>query len=333
MPGTGFQNTLLPSHYTINKQASMCNMSDKGKVRAQLRSDTRAQIFSCNWQMCTRTLFGSLLSLVFLFVEAVHASTAPLSQRCWQTSFNEDFDSLDLWDSATDSGRWKTSYIWGSDIIINNELQYYVDPRTQSINPFSIDAGVLSITASKTPARLLPEVKNRHFLSGVLTTEKGFSQQYGRFEVRARVPEGKGLWSAFWLLPSFTHWPEGVAVLPEIDVMEHLGDEVHTFHTTLHTNQSGELKSYPSDHTVKDDLTSDFHLYSVVWRAEQVHWYLDKRWVASHPTPADFTRPVHLLLNLAVGGNWPGNPDRQTHFPAQYQVDYVRVYTELTDCK
>ncbi len=270
-----------------------------------------------------------LLSLPLL---SAKVAAQAINDACWQQSFSDDFNTLDLWDANTGTGQWKTSYIWGSDIIINNELQYYIDPRTHGINPFSIDNGILNITAQKTPAALVESVKNQPYISGSLTTENGFSQKYGRFEARVKVPRGKGLWSAFWLLPSFDQWPEGVAVLPEIDVMESLGHEHNTFHTTLHTNQNGKLESHPYDHTINTRISDNFHLYSVIWTPEKVEWYLDKQKVASHPTPSDFTQPVHFLLNLAVGGTWPGSPDRSTVFPASYQVDYVRAFVEKPSC-
>ena len=280
------------------------------------------------------TLISACLSFVVLTLPTspYAADKAPLNDACWDMSFSEDFDDLSLWDETTGTGRWKTSYIWGSDIVINNELQYYIDPDVHGLSPFAVKDGILQIIADHTPDSLLEKVDYRPYISGVLTTENDFSQQHGRFEVFAKVPEGRGLWSAFWLLPSFDQWPEGVAVLPEIDVMEHLGHQTRTYHTTLHTNQTGKLSSHPYDHTERQDLTKDFHLYSVVWTPERVDWYLDKQWKASHPTPSDFTRPVHFLLNLAVGGNWPGEPDRRTRFPARYSVDYVRAWTAQPNC-
>ncbi|MCK5923760.1 MAG: family 16 glycosylhydrolase, partial [Methylococcales bacterium] len=103
-------------------------------------------------------------------------------------------------------------------------------------------------------------------------------------------------------------------------------------HTTLHTNQTGKLTSHPYDHTTSDDLTKDFHLYSVVWTKERVYWYLDGDPVASHPTPDDYKRPVHFLLNLAVGGSWPGAPDDKTEFPARYRIDKVVAWEENGSC-
>ncbi len=259
-------------------------------------------------------------------------SQQPLDDNCWALSYEEPFDNLSLWSAQNPDGRWRTQYIWDRATIINNEQQFYIDPSANDYSPFSINNGVLSITAEPTPRALRGVVEGQPYVSGVLTTEKSFAQQYGRFEVRAQVPQGQGLWSAFWLLPSFDQWPAGVAVLPEIDVMEHLGHQTQTYHTTLHTNQTGELTSHPYDHTVSQELTRRFHLYSVVWTPDSVNWYLDGQWKASHPTPKDFTRPVHFLLNLAVGGNWPGSPDGTTEFPAIFKVDHVRAWTDNGTC-
>jgi len=255
-----------------------------------------------------------------------------LDETCWTESFVDDFDTLSLWDSTTNSGRWTTSYIWDRDVIINNELQYYVDPREHTTDPFSVKNGILTITADIAP-RALRQKTGQPYTSGVLTTQKEFRQKYGRFEARVKVPPGRGLWPAFWLLPSFDQWPAGVAVLPEIDVMEFIGHEHTTYHTTLHTNQTGELTSHPYDHNVRLDLTESFHNYSVVWNKTEVIWYFDGKAMARHKTPRDFTQPVHFLLNLAVGGNWAGEPDRSTHFPAQFQIDYVKAWTPSGNCK
>ena len=276
-----------------------------------------------------------LLASLTLLSPLAQAQTGkqPLDDQCWDMSFEEPFDTLSLWNESQPNGMWRTQYIWPRETIINDEQQFYIDPIEHGMSPFSIDDGILSIEATPTPRALRGVVSGQPYVSGVLTSEKSFSQKYGRFEVRARLPEGgQGLWSAFWLLPSFNQWPEGVAVLPEIDVMESLGHQPSTYHTTLHTNQTGELPSFPHDHTLKTDLTRDFHLYSAVWTPESVSWYLDGKWMASHPTPADYTRPVHFLLNLAVGGSWPGSPDASTEFPASFDIDYVRAWTASGAC-
>ncbi len=275
----------------------------------------------------------ALVTLTLFISTNLFAASAQIDQSCWVQTFTDEFNSLDLWNAENNTGQWRTRYIWDRDTIINNELQYYIDPTEHGLSPFSIEDSILKITASRTPVELKEKTKNQPYVSGVLTSENGFSQQYGRFEVRAKPPKGQGLWSAFWLLPSFDSWPAGVAVLPEIDVMEHLGHEPETFHTTLHTNQHGKLDSHPYDHTLDTDLTEDFHVYSVVWDSKTVNWYIDYNKVASHPTPKDYTRPVHFLLNLAVGGTWPGSPDRTTILPASFDIDYVRAYKLAEQCQ
>ncbi len=281
---------------------------------------------------CLTALLTAFALSAGLTSTATAQQNAPLVDSCWTMSFEETFDELSLRNAATPEGMWHTRYIWGRDVIINNEQQFYVDPDEHGYSVFSVNDSVLSIEAVPTPRALRGVVHGQPYVSGVLTTEKSFSQKYGRFDVRAKVPSGQGLWSAFWLLPSFDQWPAGIAVLPEIDVMEYLGHEKNTYHTTLHTNQTGKLTSHPYDHQNATDLSKDFHDYSVVWTPRSVSWYLDGKFKVSHPTPADFTRPVHFLLNLAVGGNWPGSPDGTTEFPAQYQIDYVRAWTDKGNC-
>ncbi len=259
------------------------------------------------------------------------ASQRTLDDSCWETTFFEPFDALTL-ASNEDPNGWTTQYIWDRDTIINQEMQYYVNPNEHPVNPFSVSDGVLTISATETPQDLLQSTQGQPFISGVLTSRNWFEQQYGRFEVRAQVPKGQGLWSAFWMLPTHAQWPEGIAILPELDVMEQLGHQPGTYHTTLHTNQTGKLTSHPYDHNRLGDLTAGFHLYSAVWTEQQVSWYLDGKRVATHPSPKDFNHPKHFLLNLAVGGSWPGSPNAQTQFPAEYKIDYVRAMVPNGSC-
>jgi len=182
--------------------------------------------------MCLCTVVGTL-GFMQLQAQAQNELPETIDANCWVQSFNDEFNTLDFWDPATNQGQWKTSYIWDRDTIINEELQYYIDPKEHGVSPFSVNDGILSIIADKTPASLQQRVKGQEYISGVLTSENGFSQKYGRFEVFAKVPKGKGLWSAFWLLPSFDQWPSGVAILPEIDVMEYLGHEGALFGTQI----------------------------------------------------------------------------------------------------
>lgn len=276
-----------------------------------------------------KTSFEIILALCLLCFGQSALGATTLEQQCWEKTFDESFDTLSLWPrtdlSSDETVSWRTRYIWDRDVIINNESQYYVDPREHGLEPFFINDGVLTIRADHMPSSRRTAFKDRRYYSGVLTTEKSWSQQYGRFEARLKLPVGRGLWPAFWMLPSFERWPEGIAILPEIDVMEYLGHEQKTYHTTVHTNQTGKLTSHPYHHN-RTDLSADFHLYSVVWDAKRITWYFDGEPVASHTTPSDLHQPMHFLLNLAVGGNWPGEPDDKTVFPADYLIDYVRAW-------
>ena len=277
----------------------------------------------------------SLSALLVIAISALNPSVAAaretLNNSCWDITFFEPFDELKL-ASPENSEGWTTQYIWDRSTIINQELQYYVDPREHPVNPFSVENGVLSITATPTPNNLLSTTDQQPYISGVLTSRQWFEQQYGRFEVRAKVPKGQGLWSAFWMLPTHKSWPQGIAVLPELDIMEHLGHQVSTYHTTLHTNQTGKLTSHPYDHNRLGDLSDAYHLYTAVWTKQEVSWYLDGQYLVSHPSPKDFDNPKHFLLNLAVGGSWPGSPNSSTQFPANYSIDFVRAMKRNDNC-
>ena len=155
--------------------------------------------------------------------------------------------------------------------------------------------------------------------SGLITSRDTFSQRYGVFEVRARVPKGRGLWSCIWLLPAAGGWP------PEIDILEILGDRPTTLVTTWHSAASGEHTMGPVA-TEIPDASADFHTYAIDWDADQIRWYFDGFEVAHAQTPADMHVPMYLLMNLAVGGNWPGSPDTNTQFPAALSIDWIRAY-------
>ena len=248
----------------------------------------------------------------------VSAIPAELGEDGWRLTYNDEFDFLDL-------SKYETRYIWPRELIINNELQYYIEPLAFGMSPFSTADGVLRIQASKRKEELA-WLTEQQYLSGLLTTKGHFSQKYGRFEIRARVPKGQGLWPAFWMLPSHDEWPSGVDILPELDVMEYLGHEGASYHTTLHSNDSGESVADGSSHDTDSMLYEDFHVYSAVWNETKVAWYFDYKKIFETNAPEDFDHPKHLLLNLAVGGDWAGAPDDETQFPAHFEVDYLRTY-------
>ncbi|TIW01792.1 MAG: glycosyl hydrolase family protein, partial [Mesorhizobium sp.] len=148
----------------------------------------------------------------------------PIDKSGMTLSFSDEFNTLNL--NNSQGGTWDTNFWWGaangSTLTRNNELQWYIDANyapTSSVHPFSIDNGVLTITAAQAPADIKPLINNYEYTSGLLTTHDSFSQTYGYFEMRADLPENAGAWPAFWLLPEDGSWP------PELDVVEMYGQK------------------------------------------------------------------------------------------------------------
>jgi beta-glucanase (GH16 family) len=240
-------------------------------------------------------------------------------------SFDEEFNApLSLWSEAEPDGRWKTNYATGDQSGLDSrrlrpaEQQVYVDDSL-GVDPFSVENGALTITADRTPTDLRGKFWFQPYTSGLLTTEKSFSQLYGYFEMRARLPYGHGLWPAFWLLPTDGAWPQ------EIDVVEAIGDEGKSVvHVTEHHGEPGEHEKMSFPVFVKN--YTDYNTYAVLWRPDAIFWYINGRQVAETPTPPELHRPMYMLVNLGVGGDWPGDPDASTSFPAKMQIDWIRAY-------
>jgi beta-glucanase (GH16 family) len=245
-----------------------------------------------------------LFSLVFL-LNSVYGFGQ--WKEVWVDHFNESKLSAGNWIPETGNG----SNGWG-----NREWQYY----TADTSNLKISNGKLFITARK---------ENREgfsYTSARIKTQKLRSWTYGRVEARIRIPRGQGLWPAFWMLGeriSDRGWPE----CGEIDVMEHinLSDRIHG---TIHWDSLG--RKYQGG-TTEFSRPDDFHLYAVEWSPEKITWFFNE--TAYHTevigknmtSRTEFHQPFFLLLNLAVGGDWPGDPDSKTRFPATMEVDYVRI--------
>ena len=216
----------------------------------------------------------------------------------------------------------------------NAEHQVYFDPRYLGlgIQPLSFRDGRLTITARRLsapertavaagvaklpPDQRFPAFPQLAYSSGRITTLGRFSQMYGYFEIRARFDPGRGLWPAFWLLPSGGGWP------PEIDVMEVLGHEPNTVYATVHST-AAPRQTVISQLSGRDD---GWHRYGVRWGPETIDVFVDGIKTGSARTPSDAHQPMYMIVNLAVGGNWPGYPDAATKFPATLDVDYVRAW-------
>jgi beta-glucanase (GH16 family) len=245
-------------------------------------------------------LFLSLSVLVFLGCFGVEKPEKP----GWELTFHDEFDQIRL-----DKQAWVPMDPWQKER--NNELQAYVR------DAFELEDGILKIVASERQAGY--DGKVREYASGMMTTCENFSQKYGWFEVRCKVPKGKGLWPAFWLLPEPLGWP------PEIDVLEVLGHEPTTIYFNNHwfDDEGKHLSSLQEWHGT--DLSADYHVIALEWNPDVLIWYVDGQ-ERARTTDAIPQQPMFLLLNLAVGGAWPGAPDSTTVFPSSFDVDYVRVY-------
>lgn len=220
-----------------------------------------------------------------------------------------------LW--TYDIGRGPNGDGWG-----NQELQYYTD-RTENVK---VENGFLLITAEQ------ESFEGANYTSGRLLTKGLFDQQYGRFEARIRLPYGKGLWPAFWLLGSNIDqvgWPQ----CGEIDVMENAGSRPTVVSSAVHGPGYNAGLAISKEFDFEDErVDTKFHVYGIEWGPGYINFYVDDK-LYNQITPADVTGdwvfdngPFYILLNVAVGGVFDGNPDQNTVFPQTMIVDYVRVY-------
>jgi beta-glucanase (GH16 family) len=229
--------------------------------------------------------------------------------------------------AAPDAGRW-TREVGGSGNG-NHELQYYTNRASNA----ALDGnGDLVITARReNPAGYACWYGTCQYTSARLNTAGHFTQAYGRFESRLRVPRGQGMWPAFWMLGNnigTVGWPTS----GEIDVMENIGREPSTVHGTLHGPGYSGGNGLGAPFSIGGAFADAFHTFAVDWAPDSVTFSVDGT-VYERRTPADtggnpwvFDHPFFLLLNLAVGGDWPGSPDGSTSFPQQLVVDYVHVF-------
>lgn len=221
----------------------------------------------------------------------------PVYALVWSDEFDGSSVDTSKWHFETGGGGWG-----------NNELEYY-----QSSNA-TISDGNLVITAKK------ESVGGQSYTSTRMTTQNKFSQTYGRVEARIKLPIGQGVWPAFWMLGANINtvsWPQ----CGEIDIMEHINAD-SLIHGSLHWNggnTSQQISSTPSG----------YHVYAIEWNAQQVRFYVDDTLYDTETVGAvpAFQLPFFIILNVAVGGNWPG-PINDSVLPAKMYVDYVRVYKQ-----
>lgn len=253
-----------------------------------------------------------LLVLVF----ALAAALLPISSAnaAYNLVWSDEFNGTSI-----DSNNWSFEVGTGSGGWGNNELEYYTS-RSENAR---IENGNLVIEARK------ESYGGMNYTSARLKTQGKKSFQYGRIEARIKMPKGQGLWPAFWTLGSdigTVGWPKS----GEIDIMEHVNNDNNT-NGYIHWDANGQADyGGPSGYV---DVTQ-YHVYSIEWTPSAIKWFIDgtQFWEANIAnninSTEEFHKPHFILLNMAVGGNWPGAPNAGTAFPAKMYVDYVRVYQD-----
>ena len=224
-------------------------------------------------------------------------------------------------DGAPDSNLWSYNIGTGNNGWGNNELQYYTD-RTQNIK---VENGVLKITARR------EQYMGSSYTSARILTKGKFETKYGRIETRIKLPRGKGLWPAFWMLGANSDtvvWPQ----CGEIDIMEYLGNSPTKIFGTVHGPGYFGGESISKNFFLSNSrFDTDFHIFGIEWDENRVNFYVDE-FLYHSVTPEDvpgewvFNQSFYMILNVAVGGNLPGTPNGETPFPQEMLVDYVRVY-------
>jgi beta-glucanase (GH16 family) len=237
-------------------------------------------------------------------------------EKVWQDEFNGTSLDLTSWGFDVGGGGWG-----------NNELQYYTNNRPENI---FLQNGKLIIEARK------ETFQGRDYTSSRILTKGKKEFTFGRIDIRAKLPTGKGLWPALWMLGKKidqTGWP----ACGEIDIMELVGKEPNKVHATTHWGANTASRQYlTTTYTLSSGIFADkFHVFSIVWEADNMEFFMDdisynkfnKSKVGSAAYP--FNEPFFLIFNVAVGGDWPGSPDASTVFPQRMAVDYVRVFKKL----
>ena len=244
---------------------------------------------------------------------AMPTATYGWDSHGWNLIWSDEFDGTKI-----DPKNWvfdKGGSGWG-----NVEMEYYTD-RPENAR---IENGMLVIEARQ------EQYERLTYTSARINTRGLHEFQYGRIEARMKLPYGQGIWPAFWMLGSNASWPLG----GEIDIMEYIGKTPDTVYQTVHGPGYSGAKGIGSHFILTaDSLKNDFHIYTLEWTKNEIHWFVDYQEVFKvtlDQIPAGtqwvFDHPFFIILNLAVGGSWPGFADDTTVFPQQLKVDYVRVY-------
>jgi serralysin len=310
------------NHDLIRLNYSQFTSFDAVKAKmVQVGSDVRIDLTTSDSILLRGVNLGDLTADDFLL---------PFSPINLKQTFADEFNSLSLYKTG---GTWMTSFRYGPadgsgslaarTLPGNGEKQIYTDATyagdpTKStsslgLDPFSISNGVLSITAEKLTDAESAKLWGYDYSSGLLTTEKTFSQTYGYFEIKADLPQVKGMFPAFWLMPKAAVWP------PEIDIMENVGENYASSGAITASGRDAFRTFFPEGQT-------GMHTYGLLWTAEKITWYVDGNAVGSIPTPESMNQPMYMIFNMAVGGDWAGDP-AASFTSATMKVDYVRAYS------
>ncbi len=261
----------------------------------------------------------------------------------WELSWSDEFEGTEIdrtkW--TYDIGNWIID--GNGDPIVkgwgNNELEYYTDSSDNSY----VEDGKLIIKALE--EETTDHLGSYDYTSAKLKTKNLFSQKYGRFEISAKLPLGQGLWPAFWMLPEDDVYG-GWAASGEIDIMEAWGSKPTLMSGAIHYGGLSPKNTFSGGQTtLEDDGTiNEFHEYAIEWLPGKITWFVDdvpyhteSSWYSvdengeNYAFPAPFDQEFYMVMNLAVGGWFDGDPDENTEFPAQMEVDYVRVYESKND--
>jgi beta-glucanase (GH16 family) len=265
-----------------------------------------------------------IIAVVSFYGLLISCTGNPVISDKWHLVWEDNFNGNRL-----DTSKWN---ILMREHSKHNELQYYVPDEVY------VEDGNLRIRSR------VRKYGDMEYTSGRLDTRNKFTPVYGRFEIRGRLPVGQGIWPAYWLYPQNRNWqmeyvmseavangresfiPEERPWYSEIDIMEFLGHEPNILYGTLHYYSfDGQKKTSSGTWKGNVDYSKDFHIYALEWEPDSMRWFIDDQLV--HRTASGIPHtPHYLIINTAIGGAWPGNPDSTTVFPQFHDVDYVKVY-------
>ncbi len=264
-----------------------------------------------------------VVPMVLLFSLSI-GQVKPSAGKTWTLVWQDEFNGKQL-----DATKWNVLLREHSK---HTELQYYLPDEV------FVEGGLLRLRSR------VRSFGSKKYTSGRLDTKGKFMPVYGRFEIRGKLPAGKGLWPAYWLYPQNRNWemeyimseavtagkerliPEERPWYSEIDIMEFLGHEPGVLYGTLHYYTfDGQKKTSSGTWKANEDYSRDFHLYALEWEPDSIRWYIDGQRIHATTDGIPHT-PHYLIINTAIGGAWPGNPDSTTVFPQFHDIDYVRVY-------